>query len=611
LLSLSSNVLPDSVAKNTDRNVTSDTLWDDDDPLLSSSSSSVIPYLAQVQNVTLTWERNGTVSEWLDLERGAYVRTNTITVLGTDQQSYTFCVKVYPFGCSSSSSSGSSGFGMSYALTPQERPWPFQNNPMAKFDQNLMIFLQFIPQTIDQTADVSFRIRLCGQQALPARRLDIEWQAGMRLVHPTYGQLGQGQANDFGTSLMRSNLITSFWNHDDATNKSPIQIQLDLQIHQRPPVVTMYPSSSSSVQHSPFLTLPLPHWLQLRDIRQIHSSTITTQQQQQHDMEQVRVGRVVVPIITKLSQRQRMFQMGVYPGVEYRILRIHQPITQQQQLDSNEQNYTRNHPNVDLFYSRPGAYYDLKPMYPLVQQLERPWPVTVSEQDIPKLYTPNQYNAISAIGSLLTAFTGLLVAFFISQCISLYYIPSRSMDPTLKIGDVLLVEKVSPQIAKGLGNMGSRYHTGDIILFNPPIPLQDIVARSGSAIDRRALFVKRVAAEPGDRVVVHPTGTVQITTPNGAPRGTYRRDLCDEEPNRLIQKFLPNSLQETIVQPDTVAVLGDCASVSIDSRVWGSLPTQNIVGRPIVRLWPISKFGPVPALPSSAATMELNKPNTR
>ena len=41
-----------------------------------------------------------------------------------------------------------------------------------------------------------------------------------------------------------------------------------------------------------------------------------------HDTEQVRVGKVVVPVLSKLEQRPRMFQLGAYPGVEYRIMQI-------------------------------------------------------------------------------------------------------------------------------------------------------------------------------------------------------------------------------------------------------------------------------------------------
>jgi hypothetical protein len=43
-----------------------------------------------------------------------------------------------------------------------------------------------------------------------------------------------------------------------------------------------------------------------------------------HDTGNVRIGKVVVPLLQNLKDRPRMFEMGAYPGVEYRILRISQ-----------------------------------------------------------------------------------------------------------------------------------------------------------------------------------------------------------------------------------------------------------------------------------------------
>ncbi len=45
---------------------------------------------------------------------------------------------------------------------------------------------------------------------------------------------------------------------------------------------------------------------------------------------------------------------------------------------------------------------------------------------------------------------------------------------------------------------------------------------------------------------------------------------------------------------DTSYVLGDCGEVSVDSRVWGALEDEKVIGRPILRLWPPARFGPIP-----------------
>ena len=568
-----------------------------------------------------------TLNDLLTLEPGQAVSTDIITVVtphsnpssNHHQSSFRFRIHLYPFGprrnvlgptsMLQSWSSKTNGFGSAYAMDSTWFTFPsrivsFHNkNPMEKFQRyNVGLYLQYIPShdndDDDEMVDVSFTLRLLG-----GAKYALEWCSGMRFVAaPSQSQLRMGQANDFGTSLLRSDLLTSFFssdgtNTDAGPTTSPlIQVQLDLQIHERrPPIPTATHQTDNNPKRNGNASL-----FTLRDIRYPNEpvdSSAVTNSSVVHDTEAVRVGRIVVPICTQLAQRPNMLALGIYPGVEYRILRIHRPPPESSVMepftDTTDQPLpsSRNN-NIDLFYSQPGALYDLKPIYPLVKELERPWPVTVSESDIPKLCTPYQYNVISAIGSLLTAVTGLAAAFVISQCVSLYYIPSKSMDPTLQVGDVLLVEKISPKI-------NGAYRPGDVVLFNPPVPLQEIVTRSGGTMDRRSLFVKRIAGMAGDRVTVTPTGTVQITTPDGTERPNGQRDLCDTEPIGLIKKFLPNTIQETVLPPRTVEVLGDCSSVSIDSRVWGELPTTDIVGRPIIRLWPLSKFGKIPNLPTS------------
>ena len=487
-----------------------------------------------------------------------------------------FCVKLYPRGGGSGTSSSSTsttvtgkpseqGFGMAYKVLPLL-------GANEKRNQRVGMYLQYLGS---ETVDATFALRLKGNQR-GGRRFDVEWRAGMRFVSSDSETcLAQGQANDFGSHLMQTPLLQEFMgiSNNQLDDPSPLTANVEVIIHDTEKERTIQrggePSIGTAVRKQDDKAISL--WGRIgKDIRVPEGSDT---KEMGHDGGQVRVGKVVVPLLSMLSQRPKMFELGAYPGVEYRILRI---------LDPNGQ---------ERFTSCPGCEYEMRPIYPLVAQLERPWPVRVPEVDIPRLYTPNMYNAVSAIGSLLTAVTGLATAFLVSQAISLFFIPSRSMDPTLQVGDVLLVDKVSPRILQ------HNRKKGDIVLFSPPAELRDIVAANGGTLTRRDLFVKRIAAQSGDTVTVNTAGHVQV---NGQPV-VGRRDLCEAEPLRLIERYV--KAKERTLAKDELFVMGDCSSVSIDSRVWGPLHSSEIVGRPLLRLWPLDRFGPLASL-QPLTTME-------
>ena len=179
------------------------------------------------------------------------------------------------------------------------------------------------------------------------------------------------------------------------------------------------------------------------------------------------------------------------------------------------------------------------------------------------------------------------------------------METTLLVGDVLLVEKVQSKL-------GVSPNKGDIVLFPPPATLKDLMRSSGKPPNDRDLFVKRVVGKGGDGVSVSSSGSVLI---NGQTPVGPRRDLCEAEPLGLIRKFLPqpegragggdadaeggagaepaDTNRYTTVPKDSLFLMGDCSDVSVDSRVWGTLTEQEVVGRPALRVWPLGRFGPV------------------
>jgi signal peptidase I len=176
----------------------------------------------------------------------------------------------------------------------------------------------------------------------------------------------------------------------------------------------------------------------------------------------------------------------------------------------------------------------------------------------------------------------LLIAFvlrtFVAQA---YYIPTDSMQPELDIGDRIVVDKIS-YVARDP-------RRGDVIVFDSPIqPSSDdaalpvrIVRRGLDAVGLRQpdtnTLVKRVIALPGETVEA---------------RGG--RVLVDGEP--IDEPYLPrgtvtDSFGPTQVLDGDVWVMGDKRAISRDSRDFGAIPRDSIVGRAGLKLWPPSDLG--------------------
>ncbi|WAL61230.1 signal peptidase I [Thermocoleostomius sinensis] len=144
------------------------------------------------------------------------------------------------------------------------------------------------------------------------------------------------------------------------------------------------------------------------------------------------------------------------------------------------------------------------------------------------------------------------------------YIPSDSMVPTLEIGDRLVVEKVSYYLRSP--------QTGDIVVFDPPLQLQEF----GYAPDKA--FIKRIIGTPGDVVQIQ-TGCVYL---NGHP---------------LVEPYVAEppayDMPAVRVPAQQYFVMGDNRNNSNDSHVWGFLPRENIIGRAVFRFFPLNRLGPL------------------
>jgi signal peptidase I len=152
------------------------------------------------------------------------------------------------------------------------------------------------------------------------------------------------------------------------------------------------------------------------------------------------------------------------------------------------------------------------------------------------------------------------------------YIPSGSMLPTLQINDRLIIDKISYNF--------SNPQRGDIVVFNPTAALEEQKFKDA--------FIKRVIGIPGDRVEVR-NGKVFI---NGK---VIKEKYIDEAPkyNWSSKELTPDGK----VPEGNYLVLGDNRNNSYDSHFWGFVPKDKIVGRAIVRFWPIDRAGGIDPQP--------------
>ncbi len=144
-----------------------------------------------------------------------------------------------------------------------------------------------------------------------------------------------------------------------------------------------------------------------------------------------------------------------------------------------------------------------------------------------------------------------------------YIVSGASMDPTFTTGDYLIVDKLS-------------YETGE------PKRNSVIVFKFPSEESRN--LIKRVIGLPGDTVTMNGT-TLTITNAEN-PAGFT-----------LDQSYLSHTQPQTFsvtLKSDEYFVMGDNRPASFDSRAWGVLPRKDILGRPILRLFPLSKIGALP-----------------
>lgn len=181
----------------------------------------------------------------------------------------------------------------------------------------------------------------------------------------------------------------------------------------------------------------------------------------------------------------------------------------------------------------------------------------------------------------LLIIVALVVAIVIKTfLVQAFWIPSGSMIPTLEINDRVLVNKLEYRIQDPA--------RGDVVVFDSPYR-GDYEESIGQALARTVFesigirtavvpddFIKRIVAVGGEMVEIK-GNTVHV---DGVP---------------IDEPYLPTGIQmgdfgPVTIEPGHLFVMGDNRNSSSDSRVFGTIPVETVVGRAFVRMWPIDRW---------------------
>jgi signal peptidase I len=196
------------------------------------------------------------------------------------------------------------------------------------------------------------------------------------------------------------------------------------------------------------------------------------------------------------------------------------------------------------------------------------------------------YEALASICSVLVV--GLFILTFLGQN---FVIPSGSMEKTLLVGDHLVVDRIT--LAPGAAWMPLvRYREpqrNDIVVFLKPG-------------EPDLFLVKRLIGIPGDRIhlrngIVILNGVAQDQPHAEETTLENHSDFLDEYPSippsmdrgatETWTVDFPNHIEngDLVVPPGKYFMMGDHRHNSLDSRYWGFVPRENIVGRPLFNYW--------------------------
>ena len=185
--------------------------------------------------------------------------------------------------------------------------------------------------------------------------------------------------------------------------------------------------------------------------------------------------------------------------------------------------------------------------------------------------------------------TILLLLFGTTTLVQAFVIPTGSMEDSLLIGDHLLVDKLAYAPEGAISKYLLPYQDverGDIVVFRYPIDLHQT-------------FVKRIVGIPGDRVRITNKELWVNGRKTDEPYVVHKSDYIDAYRDNF--PSLPTSMQiyepamqmlrnnvdegEVVVPAGHYFAMGDNRDQSLDSRYWGFVPREHIIGKPLIIYW--------------------------
>jgi signal peptidase I len=181
------------------------------------------------------------------------------------------------------------------------------------------------------------------------------------------------------------------------------------------------------------------------------------------------------------------------------------------------------------------------------------------------------------------AVAGILALLIQAFVVKPYRIPSSSMEPTLTIGQRVLVDRIGK-------HLGGGPHVGQIVVFHPPLDAQSEVCGGarpdGAACDQPQPqeatdnFIKRIVAGPGDVISIDKGHVIR----NGQrEKDPYTRPCPPDSQCDFHTKIK--------IPPGMWFMMGDNRGQSDDSRFWGPVPTKWIIGDAFATYWPPDRIG--------------------